>query len=378
MSARAKHVYRYWDGSHYRQRTFDRKSDKDLFMAELRRRRQLGGVLQISADVTLAEFVEEWWELYVIPNLEDNTQASYLQQWGKYLLPRLGGYKLRAITPRVVHRFSAELLRAGVGEPTVRYALAVLQSIMSFAVAEERVAINAVAAVRKPSGSPSRQVDPIEPLVVEQMRARVGLRDATMIATLGYAGVRPQELLALGIDDVTDHELVIGKKNVDGEILPYTKTRKNRRVKLLGPLAQDLREWIMASGRRTGLLFPDDSGGPWSRSRWNNWRGRVYDDPRKKHLERGIYAKTARAVGLASSVPYDLRAAFVSLLVWEGHTMLEVAAQAGHSVQTCELHYARIFAGYDPGKRSTADVAIRKARDAVQRGPALFDTEVMA
>ena len=32
----------------------------------------------------------------------------------------------------------------------------------------------------------------------------------------------------------------------------------------------------------------------------------------------------------------------VSLLVWEGRTMLEVAAQAGHGVDVCELYYARI------------------------------------
>ena len=39
-------------------------------------------------------------------------------------------------------------------------------------------------------------------------------------------------------------------------------------------------------------------------------------------------------------MPYDLRASFVSLLVWEGRTMLEVAAQAGHGVDVCEIHYS--------------------------------------
>jgi hypothetical protein len=36
-------------------------------------------------------------------------------------------------------------------------------------------------------------------------------------------------------------------------------------------------------------------------------------------------------------VPYDLRASFVSLLVCEGRTMLEVAAQAGHGIDVCEI-----------------------------------------
>jgi len=60
--------------------------------------------------------------------------------------------------------------------------------------------------------------------------------------------------------------------------------------------------------------------------------------------------------------PYALRGSFVSLLVWEGRTMLEVAAQAGHGVDVCEMYYARIFAGYDPAHRTTAEAAILAAR----------------
>ena len=60
--------------------------------------------------------------------------------------------------------------------------------------------------------------------------------------------------------------------------------------------------------------------------------------------------------------PYDLRASFVLLLVWEGRTMLEVAAQAGHGVDVCELYYARICEGYDPARRTSAEQAIQAAR----------------
>jgi len=60
--------------------------------------------------------------------------------------------------------------------------------------------------------------------------------------------------------------------------------------------------------------------------------------------------------------PYALRGSFVSLLVWEGRTMLEVAAQAGHGVDVCEMYYARIFEGYDPARRTSAEAAILAAR----------------
>jgi hypothetical protein len=79
----------------------------------------------------------------------------------------------------------------------------------------------------------------------------------------------------------------------------------------------------------------------------------------------GVVDEPKQAVGQRvtdASAPYDLRGSFVSLLVWEGRTMLEVAGQAGHGVDVCELYYARIFEGYDPAERTSAEQAIRAAR----------------
>ena len=55
--------------------------------------------------------------------------------------------------------------------------------------------------------------------------------------------------------------------------------------------------------------------------------------------------------------------------------MLEVARQAGHSVTICERHYAGIFEDYDPANRTSAEAAIRAAREPGVRGMcALSDT----
>jgi len=96
--------------------------------------------------------------------------------------------------------------------------------------------------------------------------------------------------------------------------------------------------------------MPRTDGQPWRDHDYRNWRQRVYQP-------------NAATLGLASSVPYDLRGSFVSLLAWEGQTMLEVARQAGHSVAICERHYAGIFEDYDPANRTSAEAAIRAARD---------------
>jgi integrase len=354
--ARARYVYRWWESEVRRKASFDRKADRDAFRDELRRRQQSHGLVSLERDVTLDALVEDFWRLHAVPNLEASTRAAYAQQWGKWIQPRLGGYQLPPITPRVVHhQLLDEMRRAGAGEPTVRYALAVLQSILRFAATEGRIDSNPAAAVTKPPAHRSRQVAPVPPETVERLRGLLGHRDATIVSVLAYAGLRPQEALALDMADVTDRKLLVRRKNVDGRLLPYTKTRRDRAVDLLAPLALDLAEWRMASGIREGLLFPTPSGEPWRKHDWDNWRVRTF-------------RPSAQRVGLASAVPYDLRGSFVSLLAWEGRTMLDVARQAGHSVEICDRHYAGIFETLDPSERTSAEAAIRAAREPGLRG----------
>jgi hypothetical protein len=56
-------------------RTFDRKADADKWIERMRRQRQLGAPLQ--ENLTLAEFMEVYWELHALPNLAASTRESY-------------------------------------------------------------------------------------------------------------------------------------------------------------------------------------------------------------------------------------------------------------------------------------------------------------
>lgn len=363
--ANGKWVDRWHEGGVKRQRTFDRKGDRDTFRRERIRRQQLGDVVVVARDVTLADFVHDhWWPEYALMELERSTRATYAQTWDKHLRRRLGTLCLRQIDTDVVLELRQVLAAARVGDPTIVKALVVLQSILSFAVLKQRIPANPVARVKKPSQTPSREVPPIPPAVIEHLRARLGSRDATLVSVLAYAGLRPQEALALHAEDLDDRKVFVHRKVVDGELLDYTKTRRNRWVRLLGPLAQDLAEYRLALGPRDGLLFPRPDGQPWRAHDWRNWHRRVY-------------RPNAAAVGLDCARPYDLRGSFVSLLIWEGQTMVEVSRQAGHSVATSDRHYARMFEDFDPDLRQSAEAAIRAARQPGGRGmDALFDREV--
>jgi integrase len=142
---------------------------------------------------------------------------------------------LKDLTPKWVNRYRADLLASGIREPTVRQALTVSQSVLTLAVTEDEIAVNPVARVRKPGMAPTRQHVPVPVPVIERMRAGLEERDRALISVLAYAGLRPQEALALRFEDIGTRTVHVSRKNVDGEILPYTKTRVARSVRLARP-----------------------------------------------------------------------------------------------------------------------------------------------
>jgi integrase len=341
-----------------RSKVVGRKRDADAFDAEVVRRKRTGDLDLLSGGrQTLADFAQEWWKLYAAPNLAARTLRSYAGLWDRHVLPRLGSMRLNAITPEVIERFRAELEADGVGQPTIYRALALLQGILRRAVEWRRIGHNPVKAVQKPKVRRQREVRPLPPLTIEQLRAVVarrrkhGMRDAAMIGLLAYAGLRPQEALALRWEDVRERTLLV-EKAADGQggVKP-TKTGQSRTVRLLAPLADDLAEWRRSLDQPDdgALLFPNGSGSIWNDPAWQTWH-------------RDAWVPACRAVGLEGARPYDLRHSFISLLIHEGRSVVEVARQAGHSPTMTLDVYAHVFDEFDIAERVSAEDQIAQAR----------------
>ena len=369
---------RWTEGDRKLSRSFLRRQDARAFDVDIIRRKQLGALAPgvIQSRQTLAEFMEEeWWPRYAIPNLAPNTRRRYLEVWGVHLLPQVGGYELRAITPTVVEDLREQMARAGVGAPTQRKTLMLLQGILRRAVIRGLVPVNSAQLVDKPKQKPTSLPQPLPPMTVERIRAimleprtrtvpasgpgkrarssydapigtdRDRRRNALMVAMLAYAGLRPIEDHACTWGNVFDRTLHVYA----------TKTGRARDIDLIAPLAQDLAEWRMMCGRPepTELVISRPSGGPWTREDWANWRRRIW---RPAAIEAGVTGDLR---------PYRLRGSFVSLLLWEGHTLTYVAEQAGHSITTLARHYAGTMRELEDKPRVPAAEAIREARAAI-------------
>ena len=297
---------RWTEGGRKLSRSFLRAEDARAFDIDIKRRKQLGALAPgvIQSRKTLAEFVEEeWWPRYAIPSLAPDTRRRYLEVWSAHLLPRLGDYELREITPIAVEDFREQMSRAKVGAPTQRKALILLQGILRRAVVRGLIPVNPAQLVDKPKPRPARSpaaragdggANPREMLLPrtrivpaagpgkrprrayrpQSIPAR-RQRNALIVSMLAYGGCAREDR-ASKWGDLRDRTLHV----------VATKPGRPRDVDLLAPLAQDLAEWRMVCGRPPDdelivarLRRPVDARG------LGNWRRRIW---RPAAIEAGV------------------------------------------------------------------------------------------
>jgi hypothetical protein len=123
-------------------------------------------------------------------------------------------------------------------------------------------------------------------------------------------------------------------------------------VRLLAPLAADLADWRRSCGHdgdEEDLLFPNGTGGVWNDGSWQTWH-------------RDAWGPVCRDIDLQGVRPYDLRHSFVSLLIHEGRSIVDVARQAGHSATMTLDVYGHVFDEFDIAERVAAEEQIKQAR----------------
>ena len=233
-------------------------------------------------------------------------------------------------------RFRAEIEAAGAGAPTVLRVLAVLGSVLSEAVRQGQIATSPTRAVSRPRQRRQRAVRPPTPERVEIIRAGLDSDvDRALVTLLAYVGSAAAGGARGGVER------------------HHRRQARRRRVRRPGA-----RAWSRCcrSCARSSPRCSCARVGP----------GRRRRSSRPRPASSGARAASGRSGGTAGRRsrpgcgPYDLRHAYVSLMIQAGHTVVEVAKWAGHSPQVCLGTYAHLFDTVT--ERIDPDLAIRAAR----------------
>lgn len=213
-----------------------------------------------------------------------------------------------------------------------------------------RVTENPVRRVKKARLPRREEVQAFPPASIETMRTALGGRDATLLSVLAcgraasWRSTRAAPGRCPGAHRLIQRSISLGEE-------ADTKTRQHRTVRLLAPLAADLRAWRMAAGRPDDdeLVFPGKDGQPWTQAAYQSWRRRAY-------------RRATQAAGLAHARPYDLRHSFASLLLHEGRSVIYVARQLGHDARLTLTRYGHVMDDLEDTPRIEAEAAIAAAR----------------
>lgn len=335
-SPKGEYGVRWREGGKHRSRLIGTRADAQAFEAERRRAKRLGTELAAS-EMRFESFVPMFWRGHH-PTISASTKEIREAYIENRILPRWAGYRLSEITPPKVREWQLEMIEQGIGNATQTKLLSILSLIFNEAILLGKATINPVDAIKRPPQQPVHQPDPFSPERVEGIRAvflaEGRIAEATFTSVAAYAGARPpHEILGLTRADIGESAIV------------FRTTKKAstaaRSTRLLSPLAEDLRDYQRHTGIAVGRLFD------WTPGHYRGYRERLqkdFDLPRV----------------------YDLRHAFVTLLLQEGRGFTYIAKQLGHKPATCAETYTHLDHLAD--EEIDAEDAIRDARNAVREG----------
>ncbi len=283
---------------------------------------------------TLGEFAKLWLEERRA-GITPATLYDYERLLKTYILPsKLADMRIDAIDDGDVKRFVVEVQekRTRKGAPVkprrINMALARLRTIFATAKRRKLVTEDPMAYVDN-LREPKSEVDPLTLEETQRLLAVATGQNRAIFTVLIFAGLRPNEALALRWEDIDFGREVIKVRRTlsrfGGLGLPKT-SYSEREVDMLPPVRAALQEQRARSQLRSEFVFVSETGGPLDLTnlRERNWR------------------RLVRKSGLRPRTLYQCRHTFAALQLSRGENPQYVAHQMGHAnLEMIIRHYAR-------------------------------------
>jgi integrase len=298
--------YRGPDGRE-RSRTFDTKRDAERWLANVETKKANREWIDPALGKTLFEEWSNRWIASVEHELKPKTAEGYRSLLRSQIWPAFGSWPIASIEPTDVRAWLGIMSATGLSASRRRQALVVLRAVLSAAVGDRLVAVNAAREVKAPRVV-RREAAFFDPATVEQIAVAIGEPYDLLVRVLAALGLRWGEAAALRRSsvDLLRARLLIDASiaEVNGKrVLGTTKTHAERTVPLSPSLVAAFERHLAerVDSDPGAFVFTAPVGGTIG---YNNFRNRVW----KPTLERlglpsvGIHvlrhSAAARMIGL--------------------------------------------------------------------------------
>lgn len=155
--------------------------------------------------ISVNDYLDEWINLYVDVNLKKSTKRCYVNLINKQIRPRIGKYKLSAISPAVIQGLLNELYKEGKSASYIKLTRVVMRAAFEYAVRPMcYLKDNPVRHAKTPKGSPKpKQRELVSKATLDKLLTHfkdTGFYLPIMIAY--HSGLRIGEVYGLTWDDI--------------------------------------------------------------------------------------------------------------------------------------------------------------------------------
>ena len=275
------------------------------------------------AGVGFGEVARQWLDLHSKPNLRSHEDNE--ERFTKHVAVFFGDCPLIAITATRILEFRAKLQSGGLAPRTVNLVLALVRSILRFAVANSHIAASPTDRLGRGKLMLPVEKSKLAPPIAD--REDVGRLLATvrdlgdeltrpdlhpLFALLAYTGLRRGEALGLRWGDVDlERRMITVRRSYEGQ----TKSSKHRTVPIPTALAAVMKAHHLADPWKGELCFPNASGEMFSRN---------------AKLEI-LFRRALERARLPRIRVHDLRHVFASHFVMGGGDIFTLQRILGHS-----------------------------------------------
>ncbi len=270
--------------------------------------------------VTLLQVGADWLDSDHALSLAPNTRRTYTGVIELHIMKWIGSAKVEYIDAPFVKGWQRDLASAGVPPDARARALKYLKMLLNFAVEEGHLQGNPAMVVRPPKIPASEPVKVLSPRQIESVIAKMDReQDRIYIALMAYAGLRPGEVHRLTWDRIQERSIIVRAE----------KSNRVDTVRVWDFLIEDLERWRQAGSQ---TVIPN---GPWGKTRYDNWRTRVFNP-------------AVKAAGFPLITPMTFRHSYASMLLRAGWQPINVAAAMRHGLDMTQTVYGHVIADIDP------------------------------
>jgi prophage lambdaBa02, site-specific recombinase, phage integrase family len=113
---------------------FKTKKEAETALAKAINEYNNAGAVFTPSEITVSDYLDQWYDLYCKPNLKYQSQVTYLRIIEIHLKPKYGKYRLKAFTSAILQEYANDLKMSGLAKKYVSCILTVFGAALDYAV----------------------------------------------------------------------------------------------------------------------------------------------------------------------------------------------------------------------------------------------------